>query len=787
MADQVAPQKFRSIAIERDAGVAAQPLLQEAAAETVAGNYHLAAAAYLRILQIDARHPEALTGLANTLRRQGNHIGASQAFETAISRHPGVATNYFGYAELLRRTAGLDTALELCTKGLALAPDSGEGLLIRAMIFKDLGQADEAIADLRAILAAAPLAVPVHMVLVSTLERFDRVSEAIDVLKEAAKAVPDNISILKELYKLLHKQGRAAEALEAWENIAALTADDAEVHRCLGLLYQELGKSKEAFAAFNKAIEIDPKLVSAYLNLANFMAAENQFHVASSIYKYLTLICPDDAHMFHSLGRNLRIENKWTEAKVALARALEINPEFLNVYVELCIIDKYSCDWAAHRKNFATLRSLSARTGGPHPPLNLLSVPGISRDEHLAAARAWARLGKEMANKIAPYPTRRIEGLPRRLKIGYVSTDLHMHATAILVVELIEKHDRDKFEVYAYSFGPDDHSQMRRRIVNAFDVFREFKGVSSAEVTRQIHADEIDILIDLKGYTQDCRTEVFVSRPAPIQVNFLGYPGSMGARFIDYIVADPVVAPFEHAASYDEKIVHLPHCYQPNDRKRVISSYPFNRRDSELPEDGFVFCSFNNPYKLTDQMFSIWMYLLRETPGSVLWLFTTTVEVVDNLRREAELRGVDPGRIVFARRLSAEHHIARMKLADLFLDTAPYNAHTTASDALWAGLPVLTYLGDTFAGRVAASLLQAAGVPSLIASSIEDYAAKALHFTRHPDELRAIRHRLETTRHQTPLFDTDLYARHFDAALMRMAEINQAGEAPQSFAVPLQC
>lgn len=787
MVDQVLPQKFRSIALERDTNVAAGPLLNEAATETMAGNHHKAAAAYLRILQSDARHPEALTGLANALRRQGNHTGATQAFETAISRHPGLATNYFGYAELLRRTAGQEAALATCNKGLALAPGSGEGLLIRAMIFKDLGQADDAIADLRAIVAVAPAAVPVHMVLISTLERFGRASEAIDALKNAAHAAPDNISILRNLYMALHKQDRAAEALEAWEKIAALVTDDPEVHRSLGLLYQEQGKSREAFDAFHKAIEIDPKFVRGYLSLANFVAVDNQFHVASSIFKYLTMLCPGDVHMFHSLGRSLRIENKWDEANVVLAKALEIDPSFLNVYVELCIINKYSCDWSAHRKNFATMRSLSASTGAAHPPLILLSVPGISRDDHLAAARAWAKLEKASANKIAPYPMRRIEGLPRRLKIGYVSSDLHTHATSMLVVELLEKHDRSKFEVYAYSFGPDDGSPMRRRVVKAFDVFREFKGVSSAEATRQIHDDGIDILIDLKGYTQDCRTEVFVARPAPIQVNFLGYPGSMGAPFIDYIIADPVVVPLAHAASYDEKIVHLPHCYQPNDRQRAISSYPFSRRDSELPEDAFVFCSFNNPYKLTEQMFSVWMYLLRETPGSVLWLFTTTPEVVENLRREAELRGVAASRIVFTRRLSAEHHLGRMKLADLFLDTAPYNAHTTASDALWTGLPVLTYLGETFAGRVAASLLQAAGLPGLVASSIEDYAAKALYFTRHRAELSAIRHQLETTRHLTPLFDTDLYARHFDAALLRMAELSQAGEEPQSFAVPAQC
>ncbi len=324
---------------------------------------------------------------------------------------------------------------------------------------------------------------------------------------------------------------------------------------------------------------------------------------------------------------------------------------------------------------------------------------------------------------------------------------------------------------------------MRQRLLRAFEHFRKIGAMTNREAAEAIHADAIDVLVDLKGYTRDSRTEIFAYRPAPIQVNYLGYPGTMGADFIDYIVADAIVAPMQAQENYSERIVHLPNCYQPNDRQRKISPEPVTRAEFGLPEDAFVFCSFNNSYKLNTTMFDVWMPLLHKTPGSVLWLLVPNTTCAENLRREAQARGIDPSRLIFAERASIEKHLARHRLADLFLDALPCNAHTTTSDALWAGLPVLTCLGETFAGRVAGSLLTAIGLPELITTNWDDYCRLALELARDRSKLEAIRRKLVAHRETAPLFDSTRYTRNLERSFETMVEIMRSGEAPRAFVV----
>ncbi len=294
----------------------------------------------------------------------------------------------------------------------------------------------------------------------------------------------------------------------------------------------------------------------------------------------------------------------------------------------------------------------------------------------------------------------------------------------------------------------------------------------------------MDIAIDLKGYTTDSRPGILRWRPCPVQVNYLGYPGTMGADYIDYLIADPVVIPPGSEPFYSERVVRLPDCYQPNDRQRRIAEATPGRREAGLPENGFVFCCFNNNYKLTPDVFSLWMRLLHRVGGSVLWLLEDNAAAAANLRREAAARGIDPSRLVFAPRADLPDHLARHRLADLFLDTLPVNAHTTASDALWAGLPVLTCVGEAFAGRVAASLLRAAGLPELVTGNLDDYEALALRLATRPEDLAALKRRLEANRLTCPLFDTDRYRRHLETAYATMWERAERGDAPQAFDVP---
>ena len=375
-----------------------------------------------------------------------------------------------------------------------------------------------------------------------------------------------------------------------------------------------------------------------------------------------------------------------------------------------------------------------------------------------------------------------------RIRVAYLSADFHQHATAYLIAGLLEQHDKSRFEITAISFGPDDHSATRERIKVAVECFFDVHDRSDDDIAELLRRQEIDIAIDLKGLTANNRLNVLARRPAPLQVSYLGYPGTMGASFLDYIIADSTVIPEDHSDYYSEKVVRLPDSYQVNDDKRHISEHTPTRRDCGLPEEGFVYCCFNNAFKLNPAMFDIWMRLLKATKDSVLWLFEGTSSnsaavCRENLYREAEKRGIPRNRLVFAAKTNLADHLARHRLADLFLDTLPYNAHTTASDALWAGLPVATCLGSTFAGRVSASLLNAAGLSELIAPSLEEYEALALKLAREPMLLAVAKDKLARHREVCPLFDTRRFTRHIENAYLAMWQHHREGRRPADFVV----
>jgi len=346
------------------------------------------------------------------------------------------------------------------------------------------------------------------------------------------------------------------------------------------------------------------------------------------------------------------------------------------------------------------------------------------------------------------------------------------------MAQVYELHDKTRFDITALSLGPDDNSNMRRRLTKSFDKFVYCRAVESAEIAKEINRSEIDILIDLNGYTRDANTNIFSFRPAPIQVNYLGYPGTMGASYFDYIIGDKTIFAASDERFYSEKLVRLPHCYLPNDRGRQIADAVFARKDFELPDDAFVFCCFNNSYKILPAVFDCWMRILKRTGNSVLWLLSEDAKTISNLRKEAVNRGIDPDRLVFAKKMPLSEHLARHRLADLFLDTLPYNAHTTASDALWAGLPVLTQIGQSFAARVAASLLNAVGLSELITHSQEEYEALAVELALDRDKLLGIKEKLEKNRLTTPLFDSTLFTRHLEAAYEAMYRRYQTGLPP---------
>ncbi|WP_088284528.1 UDP-N-acetylglucosamine-peptide N-acetylglucosaminyltransferase [Ideonella sp. A 288] len=456
------------------------------------------------------------------------------------------------------------------------------------------------------------------------------------------------------------------------------------------------------------------------------------------------------------------------------------------------------CEW----ENFDTWRpralaALADPDAAATPPFHLLSLPGITAAEQRRCAERWMaarlranqgdrdRLAAEFAGQHhgpgADRPTEHGtagDSAPRRLRLGYLSGDLQQHATAWLMVEMLEAHDHARFELHAYSHGADVGGGMRQRLAAAFDGFHDIAALDDTAAARAIHADGIDILVDLKGYTAGSRTSLLTYRPAPVQVGFLGYPGTLGGDFCDYLVSDRFVTPAAAAADYSEALACLPHSYQPHGRPATVAATS-TRAAAGLPDDGLVLCCFNQAFKFTPEVFGLWCTVLDQAPGSVLWLLGSEA-AEGNLRREAMARGVAPHRLVFAPHLPQDEHLARLPLADLVLDTLPCNAHTTASDALWAGVPMLTCAGDTFASRVAGSLLHAVGLPELVTHSLDDYAALAVALATDAPRLAALRARLEVLRRDAPLFDVPAYTTDLESLYDAMWRRHCSGLPPQA-------
>jgi protein O-GlcNAc transferase len=635
---------------------------------------------------------------------------------------------------------------------------------------------------------------------------------AIPLLRKALNAAPGHTMARFNLGVALHETKRLGEAIAQYQKALAGNPLLARAHNNIGLALQALGRTEEAVIAHRRAVDIDPRYANALNNLGvalhdsgrhaaaveafaaaltlrpdyadawnnrgNAIAALGHFREAIDCYEKTLALNPDDIDAQTNRGVALSTLGCLDEAVEALRRALRLRPDhsIARSYLTHCL--RFRCDWTYLAELEARLIE-DAGTGivVPHHLLSTIDDPALQQ----ACARRYA----SRALAAAPLPVARTAVPRERLKIGYLSADFREHPVAYLIAELFERHDRRRFEVTGYSIGPPSDGAMRRRLVAGFDRFVDLRELTDRDAAARIAADGTDILVDLMGHTHGARTRILACQAAPVQVNLLGYPGTIGAPCVDYIIADPVVVPAGEEAFFDERLVRLPHCFQPNDSKRAIADAVPSRTECGLPERGFVFCCFNAAYKLSPSTFDIWMRLLAAVPTSVLWLREAEEKSTgDNLRREALARGVPAERLVFAPRVAFSEHLARIRIADLFLDTFPYNAHATASDALWAGLPVLSLAGRGFASRVAASLLQAIGLPELVTTSPAEYEAIALRLAADPDGLANLRRRLAANRATAPLFDPGRYAASLEWAFEEMWRIHTSGAAPSPFAVP---
>ena len=604
---------------------------------------------------------------------------------------------------------------------------------------------------------------------------------AVESIRAAIAVRPDFAPAFANLGLALQKLQRSEEALASHDRALALAPDHAEAHYNRGNVLLDLRRLEEAVASFDRALALEPARAQALYNRGIALLDLERPEDAVASFDRALALKPDYAQALYNRAIALQHLRRQEDVAASFTRLLELAPEFPFAPGMLLHAQMHCCDWSAYESAVEALnRGVRARRRVAEP-FGYLAMSDSAED-----LRICAEVFAEARAPAAPAPMWNGNGGARangKIRIGYVSGEFRHQATSILIGELFELHDRDRFELIAIDNGRDDASALRGRIERAFGEIVSIARMGDREAAAAIRDRGIDLLVNLNGYFGRERQRVFSFRPCPLQVSYLGFPGTLGAPYIDYILADDRVIPPGHDAFYTEKVVRLPDTYQVNDRKRPIAERVPARAELGLPDTGFVFCCFNNSYKITPRVFDIWMRLLNGVPDSVLWLLEGNAAAVRNLRHEARRRGVAPGRLVFAPRIDLPEHLARHRQADLFLDTLPCNAHTTASDALWAGLPLLTCTGGTFAGRVSASLLCAVGLPALVTDSLDAYEARALELATAPAALEGIRASLARNRPTCPLFDTERFRRHIESAYITMWERCRRGDPPASFAV----
>jgi predicted O-linked N-acetylglucosamine transferase (SPINDLY family) len=719
-------------------------ILKQASVAYQRGDLNEAERCCAAILKIKRSHFEALHLAGIVAGRRGRYPEAERLLAEAVRANARSALAHTDRGTALLGLGRIADALGSYDRALAIKPDHVDALYNRGNALLALRRFEEALASYDQALAHQPKAVSALVNRGNALRELRRLDDALASYGEALAIQPSHVNALNNRGNVLAELKRPLEALADYDKALSLRSNDAKALTNRGNVLKELQRYPEALRSYDQALTIDPNDPETLCNRGVALMDARQYERAAADFQASLRIDPDRPYLLGQLTHCLR----------------------------------HCCDWRASAE--VTERLVRAvRSGKPSDfPFSFLSISDSPVDQRICA-ETYVR-DKLAAVQPAPATPRS----PReRIRLVYMSSDFRDHPIAYLTAGLFENHDRQRFETIAIALGPDDPGEMRSRIKAGFDRFIEVGDRSDAEVTGLIRDIDADILVDLNGHTEGARTAILAARPAPIQVSYIGLAGTMGASFIDYVIADPILVGTGDEQDYAEKVVRLPEAYLVNDDKRRIADATPSRAEAGLPDSGFVFCSFNNTYKITPEIFATWMRLLAKVEGSVLWLLAGNEAGMRNLKREAEAAGIDPARLVFASRAKPADHLARHRLADLFLDTLPYNAHTTACDALWTGLPIVTCKGTTFAGRVAASLLTAIGVPELAADSLAEYEALALRLATVAEARASIRTKLERNRSAYPLFDTARSTRHLESAYATMWERHSRGEPAISFDV----
>ena len=677
--------------------------------------------------------------------QQGQLKQAEMLYRKILEASPQHANALHYLGVIYHQNQQHDLAVETIARALAIEPNNSDFLSNQALALKAIGRLDDAINTLLHALKHAPEDLEIHYNLGNTYSQRHQYEAAANCYRRILQDYPHDLELKQALCRSLEalgnehqKKGEYAKAESAYQEAIIIINNEPSLYYNLGNAQRELGKTSEAAKQYQKAIQLNPSDADAYNNLGNVQRELGD--LAASIASYQT--------------------------------ALSINPKLYHAKVHLVHQRQHICDWKDLKEEINEIRTwVNSTPEAQISPFAFLAMPNTTPLEQKKCANNWLTNRYKLTFKQGESIAYKHVTNHEKLRIGYLSGDFRLHPLASLASELIELHNRSAFEIHAYSYGKDDKSIERKRFEKAFDRFVDIRTLSILDAATKINQDEIDILVDLTGFTQTSRSQIIALRPSPISVGWLGFPGTMGdiegRPLFDYILSDSFITPSTDAKAYSEKLALLPHTYQPNDTKRPIAKAK-TRLEYGLPENGFIFCCFNQTFKILPDVFDCWMRILNKTPNSYLWLLQCNQWAKENLIREAEARGINKERLIFAPRVSMDEHLARQTCADLFLDTLPYNAHTTASDALWMGLPVLTCSGISFSSRVAGSLLKAANLEELITYSLVDYENKALLLANSPNELNKIKTQLRKQKAQLPLFSSAQFAKDLECLFQQM-------------------
>jgi protein O-GlcNAc transferase len=711
--------------------------------------------------------------------QQRRYVEAANLFRRATELDPANAGAHSNLGLTLYNLRRLDEALASYARAVELKPGFCEAWYNRGVVFEELGREEEALAsynrsiELNAGLAAA------HFNRGNVLRVLRRHEAALASYDAAIAVNPDHTKALYNRGSTLRDLGREDDAVASYDRVLALAPDHAEALVARGNALHALRRHQQALASYDRALRVKPSYAEAYNNRGNALHGLKRFDEALASYERAVELNADYAEALSNRANLLRELKRYEEAAAAFDELLTVAASEKFAQGEALAAHLTCCDWRQFDERRNAVVESVMRGALAISPFSLVAICDSAATQYKCARTYTHSLYPSRA------PIWKGERYRHdRIRVAYLSGNFYNHAQATLIAGLFEAHDRTRFEITGISLGPSIDDHMQRRLRRAFEHFVSADPMSDREVAQLLREREIDIAVDLKGLSRNCRLGIFAHRAAPVQAGFLDYPGTTGAEYIDYIIADAHVIPPGQEDFYAEKVVRLPDSYQVNDSKRRIAERAPARTELGLPEDAFVFCCFNNNYKILPPMFDIWMRLLRQVDGSVLWLLGDSAAAARNLRVEAATRGVDPARLVFAARAPLPEHLARHRQADLFLDTLPCNAHTTASDALWAGLPVLTCTGNAFAARVAGSLLYALGLRELVTRDLPEYESLALKLANTRKLLAALKTKLAHNRTAYPLYDTDCFRRNIENAFHKMWSRANRGEPARSFDVP---